>query len=75
MTLRTRHRKSRNLMTVRIAKHIGMDKIVATAKRFGIATTCSRYLPMALGAGETTLMRMVIAYLDVRQWRPPCSRA
>ena len=62
VTLRTGIERSRNLMTVRMAKHIGMDKVVATAKAFGVVDTMQPYLPMALGSGETTLLRMTMAY-------------
>ncbi|MBO0662846.1 penicillin-binding protein 1A [Jiella sp. MQZ9-1] len=61
-TLRLGIEKSRNLMTVRLAKDMGMDLVAAYAERFGIYDHLKPYLPMALGAGETTLLRMVSAY-------------
>ncbi len=54
--------KSRNLMTVRLAQTIGMDKVVAYAKRLGIVDDMPPVLSMALGAGETTLLRLTTAY-------------
>ncbi|MFP6728698.1 MAG: penicillin-binding protein 1A [Alphaproteobacteria bacterium] len=54
--------KSRNLMTVRLARVLGMDTIADYANRFGVADDLPPYLPMALGAGETTLLRMATAY-------------
>ena len=54
--------KSRNLMTVRLARVLGMETIAEYAVRFGVADELPLYLPMALGAGETTLLRMVTAY-------------
>lgn len=54
--------KSRNLMTVRLADHVGMDKVVETAEKFGIADEMKPFLSYALGAGETTLLRMTAAY-------------
>jgi penicillin-binding protein 1A len=54
--------KSRNLMTVRVARALGMDKVASYAERFGVVDELPRYLPMALGAGETTLLRMASAY-------------
>jgi penicillin-binding protein 1A len=54
--------KSRNLMTVRLAQTIGMDKVTEYARRFGIVDTMPPQLSMALGAGETTLMRLVTGY-------------
>ncbi len=61
-TLRTGLENSRNLMTVRLARHLGMDLVADYGKRFGIYDTLSPYLPMSLGAGETTLLRLVSAY-------------
>ncbi len=54
--------KSRNLMTIRLASYIGMDKVVDTASRFDVITNMRPLLSMSVGAGETTLMRMVNAY-------------
>lgn len=54
--------QSKNLMTVRLAKDVGMPLIIEYSKRFGIYDDLAGYLPMALGAGETTMMRMVTAY-------------
>ena len=56
-------------MTVRLAQDIGMPLIADYAKRFGVYDNLPPYLSFALGAGETTLLRMVTAYCDVRQWR------
>jgi penicillin-binding protein 1A len=53
---------SRNLMTVRMAQQIGMKRVVNVAKEFGVTDNMHYYLPMALGAGETTLLRMTMAY-------------
>ena len=61
-TLRTGLEKSRNLMTVRLANYVGMDKVAATAQRFGVTDNLAQMLSMAIGAGETTLWRMVSAY-------------
>ena len=61
-TLRLGMEKSRNLMTVRMAQEIGMEKITNYAKRFNINRTMPRVLAMALGAGETSLMRLTTAY-------------
>lgn len=54
--------KSRNLMTIRLASYVGMDKVSATAKRFGVIDDLPPYLSMSIGAGETTLLRMVAGY-------------
>jgi penicillin-binding protein 1A len=54
--------KSRNLMTVRLAQTVGMDKVAETAKRFGVVDSMPEQLSMALGAADTTLLRMTAAY-------------
>lgn len=54
--------KSRNLMTVRLAQAVGMRPIINTAKRFGIVDDMPVDLTMALGSGETTLLRLTTAY-------------
>ena len=69
-TLRFGIEHSRNVMTVRLAQDIGMPLIAEYAKRFGVYDELPPYLSFALGAGETTLLRMVTAYAHVRQWRP-----
>ena len=61
-TLRMGVERSRNLMTVRLAKDMGMPLVAEYAERFGIYDDLMQYLPMALGAGETTVMRLVGAY-------------
>jgi penicillin-binding protein 1A len=53
---------SKNLMTVRLAKDIGMPLVVEYAKKFGVYDDLKPYLPMALGAGETTVLRLTTAY-------------
>lgn len=54
--------KSRNLMTVRLADHIGMPTVIEYAKRFGIGDDMKNYLSYALGSGETTLLKLTAAY-------------
>ncbi len=61
-TLRLGIEKSRNLMTVRLAQFIGMDRVVQMARRFRVVDRMPSQLSMALGAGETTLMRLTAAY-------------
>ena len=53
---------SRNQMTVRIAQRIGMRRVVDYAKRAGVVDQMGAYLPMALGAGETTPFKLTGAY-------------
>lgn len=55
--------KSRNLMTVRLANIVGTDVVSDYAARFGILDEdLPFYLPMSLGAAETTLLRMTTGY-------------
>jgi penicillin-binding protein 1A len=61
-TLRFGLEHSRNVMTVRLAQDIGMPLIAEYAKRFGVYDDLPAYLSFALGAGETTLLRMTSAY-------------
>ncbi len=60
-TMRWGLEQSRNLMTVRIASQIGMDKVTAQAKKLGVGDYPNQ-LAFALGAGDTTVLKMVNAY-------------
>jgi len=63
--MRTGLEQSRNLMTVRIAQDIGMDTVAKYGERFGIYDNMPELLSYSLGAGETTLYRMVAAYAEL----------
>ncbi len=54
--------KSRNLMTVRLAQTVGIEKVAQYAERLGVMDNIPRQLSMSIGAGETTLLRLVTAY-------------
>jgi penicillin-binding protein 1A len=60
-TMRWGLEQSRNLMTIRIAYNSGMDNVVKLAKDLGIGDY-QPVLAIALGAGETTPMKLVNAY-------------
>jgi penicillin-binding protein 1A len=60
-TLRWGLEQSRNLMTVRAAATIGMPKITNTARILGVGDY-PNYLSVALGAGDTTVLRLTNAY-------------
>src|SRR5215216_2566407 len=62
VTLRNALRNSLNTVTVRLAQDIGMPLIGEYSKRFGVYDELPNFLSYALGAGETTVMRMVTAY-------------
>jgi penicillin-binding protein 1A len=61
-TLRFGVEHSINRMTVRLARDIGMPLIVEYAKRFGVYDNLPPFLSMSIGAGETTVLRMITAY-------------
>ena len=61
-TLRVGIERSRNLMTVRLAKDMGMPLVAEYARRFGVYDNMKPLLSMSLGSGETTALRMVSAY-------------
>ena len=61
-TLRQGIERSRNLMTVRLANDMGMKLVAEYAERFGVYDKMPPHIAMALGSGETTVMRMVSAY-------------
>lgn len=60
-TMRWGLEQSRNLMTIHIANDAGMQNVTNTFKRVGIGEY-GNYLSFALGAGDTTVARMVNAY-------------
>jgi len=60
--LRTGIEQSRNLMTIRIAKEVGMDTIAGYAERFGVYDQMQPLLANSLGAQESTLFKMVASY-------------
>ena len=61
-TLRVGLEKSRNLMTVRIAQSLGIDKIVKFSEDLGIYENPSELLSISLGSTETTLIKLTSAY-------------
>lgn len=60
-TMRWGLEQSRNLMTVRAAAESGMDNVTNTFRDVGIGDYPD-YLSYALGAGDTTVLKMVNAY-------------
>ncbi|WP_394647146.1 penicillin-binding protein 1A [uncultured Sphingomonas sp.] len=66
-TMRWGIEQSRNLMTVRTAAQTGMGRVVKLIKGMGIGDYAP-YLSYALGAGETTVTKMVNAYGVLANW-------
>ncbi len=61
-TVRTGLEKSRNLMTVRIAQDLGLDKIINYSKKLSIYENPEELLSISLGSAETTLIKLTSAY-------------
>ena len=61
-TLRKGIEYSRNLMTVRIAKILGLEEILNLSKKLNIYEEIPELLSVSLGAAETTLMNLTSAY-------------
>ncbi len=61
-TLRTGLERSKNVMTVRLARDVGMPRVADYARRLGVQDDLPPLLAMALGSGETTVLRMTAAY-------------
>ena len=61
-TLRKGIEYSRNLMTVRIAEKVGLEKILSLSKRLDIYDEIPELLSVSLGSAETTLLKITSAY-------------
>ncbi|MBD1153126.1 PBP1A family penicillin-binding protein [Pelagibacterales bacterium SAG-MED24] len=61
-TLRVGLEKSRNLMTVRIAQNLGIDKVANFSKKMKIYENPEELLSISLGSAETTLLNLTSAY-------------
>jgi penicillin-binding protein 1A len=63
-TMRWGVEQSRNLMAIRVASQTGMPKILKTAHDLGVGDF-PNYLSIAIGAGETTVLKLVNAYAQL----------
>ena len=54
--------QSQNIMTVQIGSTVGFDTVVDTIERMDISDEAEPYPSTALGAGESTVSKMVAAY-------------
>ncbi len=61
-TLRVGLEKSRNLMTVRIAQNLGVEKVAKFSKELKIYDDPEELLSISLGSAETTLLNLTSAY-------------
>ncbi|AVP87824.1 penicillin-binding protein 1A [Candidatus Phycorickettsia trachydisci] len=62
ITFRTALEKSRNTVTVQLAKMVGLGNIAEIIKRYGINDDPQKFYSMALGSLETTLSKITSAY-------------
>jgi len=61
-TLRTAIVQSRNVVTVKVLREIGVDYAAAYAANMGITSPLTKNLSLALGSSGVTLLEMVRAY-------------
>lgn len=62
VTVRTALEHSLNVPTIKVAEHIGYDRVAAMAKRLGLNAKIKGYPSVALGAFEVTPIEMAGAY-------------
>jgi len=62
VTLRWALEESRNVPAIKMMDTLGPKNVLAYAKRFGFEEDFPPYLPIALGAGDATLLEITSAY-------------
>jgi penicillin-binding protein 1A len=62
ITLRRALEHSRNVPAIKMMDALGPKQVIAYARRFGLTAPLPPYLPIALGAGDETLIEMTGAY-------------
>ncbi len=62
MTLIDAFAESRNIPALKLAAHVGIEKVIDVAHRFGVTSNIPAYLPVALGAVEISLEEQVASY-------------
>jgi len=62
VTLRWALEESRNIPAIKMMDTLGPKSVLAYAKRFGFSEDFPPYLPIALGAGDATLVEVTSAY-------------
>jgi penicillin-binding protein 1A len=62
VSLRTALADSLNTPAVQLAQRVGIDRVIAAARRLGITTNLPANLSLALGSGEVTLLGLTAAY-------------
>ena len=62
VTMRRALEHSRNVPAIKLMDALGPKQVIAYARRFGLTAPLPPYLPIALGAGDETLIEMTSAY-------------
>ncbi len=62
VTLRRALSQSRNIPALKLADKVGINAVIATARRFGITSPLPAYLPVAIGAAEVALLEQTAAF-------------
>ena len=62
MTLLNAFAESRNIPALKLARQVGIEKVIETAHRFGVTSNIPAFLPVAIGAADITLAEQVGAY-------------
>jgi len=62
MTMRKAFEKSRNTITVKVAQDVGIENVSEIIKRFGINSNPPPYYSLCLGALESSMEKMAMAY-------------
>jgi penicillin-binding protein 1A len=62
ITLRRALADSRNIPAVRLLDHVGIQNVIALARKCGVTSPLPPYLPLALGAADLTLMEHTSAF-------------
>jgi penicillin-binding protein 1A len=62
ITVRRALEHSRNVPAIKLMDALGPKQVIAYARRFGLTAPLPPYLPIAIGAGDETLIEMTSAY-------------
>ena len=62
VTVRRALEHSRNVPAIKLMDALGPKQVIAYARRFGLTAPLPPYLPIAIGAGDETLLEMTSAY-------------
>jgi len=62
VTVRKALVQSLNVPTIRLLEKVGIDEAIAYARKFGIKSPLGRYLSLALGSSDVSLIELTSAY-------------